>query len=87
VGLTVNSLFRVGEPWTLKVVSSLPDAVVILNGVSNGAPWQILDWGRTQSDGSFVMTGVFPLGVEGQYQLQIQIGTEESNLFRFTVLP
>jgi Galactose oxidase, central domain len=87
VSLTVSSLFRVGAPWTLKVVSSLPDAVVTLNGVSNGTPWQILDWGRTQSDGSFVMTGVFPPGVEGQYQLQIQIGTEESNLFRFTVLP
>src|SRR5215475_5508398 len=60
-------------------------AVITLEGASNGVNWKILDWGRTKSDGTFVVTGAFPLGVEGEHQLRVRIGTEQSNMVRFTV--
>jgi hypothetical protein len=44
----------------VRVASSIPDAVVTLEGASNGVNWKIPDWGRTKSDGTFVATGAFP---------------------------
>ena len=85
VNLMVDSLFQSGASWVVRVAGSIPDAVVTLEGTSNGVNWKILDWGRTKSDGTFVVTGAFPLGVEGDHQLRVRIGTEQSNVVRFTV--
>jgi len=85
VSLMVDSLFQSGASWVVRVASSIPDAVVSLEGASNGVNWKIPDWGRTKSDGTFVVTGAFPLGVEGEHQLRVRIGTEQSNVVRFTV--
>ena len=87
VGLSVESAFRIGSPWLVRVSSNLRDAVVTLDGTSNGVPWQIPVWGRTKGDGSFETTGAFPAGVEGDHELRVRVGSETSRTFRFRVLP
>ena len=88
VGLTVDSTFRIGAPWIVSVTSNLSDALVKLDGMSNGVAWQTSEWGRTRADGSFQAEGAFPEGTEGTHELRVRVGdTERSRVFRFNVLP
>jgi hypothetical protein len=74
-----------GSEWKLKVDHAPPDAVVTLSGASNNVAWEVLDFGRTTSDGSFAAVGNFAPGSEGEHYVRARIGDEKSNMFRLSV--
>jgi hypothetical protein len=74
-----------GSNWKLKIDHAPPDAAVNLSGVSNNVGWELPDFGRTASDGSFAATGNFASGSEGEHYVRVRIGNEKSNMFRLSI--
>src|SRR5262245_26505653 len=56
-----------------------------LLGTSNGQPWEITDWRKTDGDGSFREEGTFAAGTVGSHTLKLDIGGILSNTLSFVV--
>ena len=87
VQLELNSNFHVGDPWTARVTGAMPGANVALLGIWGTAPWTMESWGRTDNDGTFITTGTFPPGTEDNHALRVVVGTAQSKVVRFSVMP
>ena len=86
VRLELNSNFHVGDSWTARVTGGMPGANVTLLG-RDTSPWIIESWGRTDSGGTFVTSGKFPAGAEGNHALRVVVGEAQSHVVRFSVAP
>jgi hypothetical protein len=80
-----SAQYCVGDSWKLKVSNGDAGASMRLLGTSNGQPWEIRDWRRTDSEGEWSEAGDFSSGTEGQHFLRVEIGGALSNAVSFTV--
>jgi hypothetical protein len=72
---TLNSTnYCVGDTWILKVTNALASSSIHLIGTSNGAPWEIPAWAKTDANGNFTATGLFVAAAEGTHSLRVHIG-------------
>ena len=83
--LTLNSTrYCIGDSWNLRV-SSWPNSLIQLSGTSNGNPWEVPDWGKTDTNGTFSETGTFVAGAEGNHSVRVDVGGRVSNAVSFDV--
>ena len=83
--LTINSTrYCTGDPWNLKVTSS-PDTLIQLSGTSNGKPWEVPDWRKTDTNGNLSETGTFAPDTEGDHSVRVDIGGRISDAVSFNV--
>jgi N-acetylneuraminic acid mutarotase len=86
IQFTLNSNdYCTGDSWNLRVESDFPNAWMNLSGSANNEPWEIPNWRRTGTDGTFVETGTFVPGSEGSHTMRVRVGAAQSNLFPFRV--
>jgi galactose oxidase-like protein/Kelch motif protein len=84
--LTLNSTnYCVGNSWNLRVNSLAPNTWTRLAGASNGQPWELVDWRKTDDSGSFSETGTFGPDAEGVHILSVDVGGKVSNKVSLTV--
>jgi len=83
--LSVNSRYCTTSPWTLTVVNGAPNATMGLIGTSDGQPWEVAEWGKTDANGTYIESGAFTEQVRGSYTLMADIGGAHSNVFSFAV--
>jgi hypothetical protein len=74
-----------GDSWNLKITSDFSNALINLSGSTNNVAWEVANWRRTESDGTFSEVGTFASGSEGSHRLRVRIGPAQSNLFSFKV--
>jgi hypothetical protein len=77
--------YCLGAPWNLRVQSLAPDSSIRLVGTSNGKPWEIADWRKTDDSGNYSETAAFPPGSEGDHTLYVEIDGRVSNEVSFSV--
>jgi photosystem II stability/assembly factor-like uncharacterized protein len=86
ISLTLDrSDYCVGDSWDLDIANSQQNSPVQLMGISNGVPWEIKDWVRTDPIGHYSATGTFSMDDQGFYQLSVASGGNRSNVVSFTV--
>ena len=84
--LTLDSTNHcIGASWNLKVSNAVSSATVRLLGTTNSESWEIAQWQRTDTNGSFSVEGTFANGTEGSYTLSVEIGGALSNAISFVV--
>ncbi|HEY2932877.1 MAG TPA: hypothetical protein VGK99_14130 [Acidobacteriota bacterium] len=84
--LTLDSTgYCVGDSWKLKMSDGLRNTSIRLLGTSNGQSWEIAEWRKTDTNGSFSLEGKFGEGTEGSYTLRVEIGGVLSNAISFVV--
>jgi hypothetical protein len=71
--------------WSLSITGAPPNASIRLSGTSNGRPWAIPDWRRTDANGNFSEADPFVLTNGGT--LEVEIGGLVSNTVSFNVWP
>ncbi|HEV8132678.1 MAG TPA: hypothetical protein VGQ81_15635 [Acidobacteriota bacterium] len=80
-----SAKYCIGASWSLAVSNATPNSPIRLLGTSNGQPWEIAEWSKTDANGSFSAKGTFPEGTEGSYTLRVEIGGVISNNVSFVV--
>ena len=83
--LTLESTRCLGASWNVTVIHPARGASVRLTGVSNGASWEISQWGSIGASGNFKASGTFGNGTEGTHSLRAQIEGIWSNAVSFVV--
>jgi hypothetical protein len=84
--LTLDSTkYCVGASWRLRVMNGDLQYPIRLLGVSNGEPWEISNWGKPDSNGSFSVGGTFGGGTEGSHSLSVEIAGRLSDPIWFLV--
>ena len=82
--ITLNSTsYCIGASWNLRVSSSAPNTIVRLLGTSDGKPWEIANWQKTDASGNVAETGTFAFGTQGTHSLSVDIGGRVSNAVAF----
>jgi len=85
--LTLNSRdYCVGHSWNLNIIKAVPNVSIILIGTSNNTSWEIPQWGKTDANGDFKATGIFPSSTVGNHSVRVKIGDYLSILLPFGVL-
>jgi photosystem II stability/assembly factor-like uncharacterized protein len=77
--------YCVGTPWNLKLSNAPPGNRSNLFGTSNGRPWEIADWRKTDASGGISEKGTFAEGTEGQHTLHLETTDSSSNPVSFAV--
>ncbi len=84
--LTLDHMkYCIGESWRLDIAEAPADMAIGLVGISNGVPWKVRDWARTDQNGNFSESGMFGSDGQGLHQLHIEIGGINSNTVSFIV--
>jgi len=84
--ITLNSTsYCIGASWNLRVSSSAPNTIVRLLGTSDGKPWEVANWQKTDANGNVSETGTFAFGTQGTHSLSVDIGGRASNAVAFEV--
>jgi uncharacterized repeat protein (TIGR01451 family) len=82
---TGSTAYCVGAAWSLGVSNARPNASVRLLGTTNGQPWVVAEWTRTDANGSFSLGGAFAEGTQGSYTLRVEIDGKISNTIYFVI--
>ena len=77
--------YCVGGSWELRVSNGTTNTLIGLLGTSNSQSWEIRDWRKTDGDSSWIETGSFAAGTEGNHFLRVSIGGTLSNVVSFVV--
>jgi hypothetical protein len=84
--LTMNMTeFCAGGTWNLTVRNAVPNSTVALAGNSNGAGWEIPQWGVTDSLGRFTAAGVFNAQAVGSHVEYVEVANRQSASISFKV--
>jgi hypothetical protein len=83
--LSVDSQYCATSRWRLDVSNATPNAPVRLSGNSNGLPWEIGEWRKTDADGSIREEGTFGVETIGSHHLRVDADGTQSNVVSFTV--
>jgi hypothetical protein len=83
---SIDSDYCATSSWTINVTNGAPDTAVRLLGTSDGQPWGIVEWVRTDADGSFDVEGIFSVEtIDTSHTLRVEIDGALSNTIAFTV--
>ncbi len=64
--------YCIGDHFSFGVSNAAPAASVRLLGATNGQSWVMPDWMATDASGSLSLAGVFGVGTQGTYRLELK---------------
>jgi hypothetical protein len=87
--LTINGVtsgsFKVGDSWTLRINSNIPNSVVQICATQNNTNLGCTNYGNTNSSGAWSLSGTFYSSVIGSWVEYAKVGSTNSNNINFTV--
>jgi len=84
-GISLNRPnYCLGEKWTLNVKGKA-DSQINLFGSTNGSPWSVLKWARTNAEGVYSASDKIGTGSLGNHSVHVTIAGQRSNTAKFAV--
>jgi hypothetical protein len=83
--LSLDAQYCTGGSWKLRLGNGATNTSIRLLGTSNSQSWEVLDWRKTDRDGSWIEAGEFSAGTEGSHFLRVDINRALSNVVSFVV--